>query len=171
MNVHIAESTFTHQQIINNKDHKDHKKMKALLDGIPREKRPCSQPVNRPPVKGVDLVICALGFSGGKTIAIVEDTKGLNNVSLAGDVIPRDVPNVKPQIIVGAQASGHDTYQNRIKPAMNIRNEDSAPLKPANRLSDLTSNTMFRKPRSSRRAISGAEKENPNASPQPLMSY
>ena len=171
VNVHIAESTFTHQQIINNKDHKDHKKMKALLDGIPREKRPCSQPVNRPPVKGVDLVICALGFSGGKTIAIVEDTKGLNNVSLAGDVIPRDVPNVKPQIIVGAQASGHDTYQNRIKPAMNIRNEDSAPLKPANRLSDLTSNTMFRKPRSSRRAISGAEKENPNASPQPLMSY
>ena len=91
-------------------------------------------------INEVDMVICALGFQGAESIPIIQATQGagLNHVSIAGDAA-----NVQPQIIVGAQASGYDTYYNKVRGAMGIFDERPTLSRPIREPSGLATHSMF----------------------------
>jgi glutamate synthase domain-containing protein 2/glutamate synthase domain-containing protein 3/glutamate synthase domain-containing protein 1/NADPH-dependent glutamate synthase beta subunit-like oxidoreductase len=62
-----------------------------------------------------NMVICALGFEGKKSIDIVNQTHGAERVYIAGDA-----SETQNWIIIGAQKSGGDTYTNKVKPALEL---------------------------------------------------
>ena len=102
---------------------------------VPRELKPREKPEVKPPIENVDMVILAMGFLGRKSITLANQVEEacLTNVSFAGDIA-----QTKAKIIVGAQASAHETYQNRIKPILGFSKVHvaqsffvSSPLKPS----------------------------------------
>jgi glutamate synthase (NADPH/NADH) large chain len=140
LTVHISESKFKYQNTIEATD-----ELKELFDALPREVRPCDKfNAISSVIKGIDLVICALGFQGQDSIPIIQAIKkaDLKNVSIAGDAA-----NVEPQIIVGAQASGYDTYYNKVRGAMGIFDERPAVRTSSQTLSGLVLNSIFSPPR------------------------
>ncbi len=136
LTLHVSESKFKyHDQI------EACPELKALSDALPRERRPRDpgSTVSKR-IDDVDMVICALGFQGKTSLPIIQaiEEAELKYVSIAGDAA-----NVKPQIIIGAQASGHDTYSNRIREALGINDERPTLSKPARGPSALTTLSMF----------------------------
>ena len=115
--------------------------IKKLYDSIPRNQRPRESSVEMDPIEDVDLIITAMGFQGSASIPLVKAVKeaGVSNYSLAGDAA------TGPKLIVTAQNSGHETYQNFVKPAMGIHKAVSlsTPLKPTANLSALAANSLF----------------------------
>ena len=113
LTIQISESAYLHFDAIQSDPD-----LKPLFDKLPRDKRPLDPLATRVrQIENVDMILCALGAQDSDTIPLVRETKAANapRVFLAGDVSA-----VKPKIIVGAQANGKDTYQEQIRPAMNI---------------------------------------------------
>ncbi len=112
LSVHLAEVNYRYQREI------ESSRDLAILDAlVPREMKPKDQPKLQAPIENVDMVILALGFQGRSSMTLANQVEeaGLTNVSFAGDAA-----QTKAKIIVGAQASAHETYQNRIKPILGI---------------------------------------------------
>lgn len=110
LTLHIKESKLKyHDEIIKNPQ------LKALADLIPREMRPLEPQAIRK-IAGVDMIICALGFQGKNSIPLIQS---LVNTDLSRVYFAGDVAGIEQQIIVGAQASGKNTYS-QIRSAIGI---------------------------------------------------
>ena len=136
LTVYLTESKFKYQELIERDA-----QLKELSDALPREMRPRNRSDEVfSEINEVDMVICALGFQGAESIPIIQATQGagLNHVSIAGDAA-----NVQPQIIVGAQASGYDTYYNKVRGAMGIFDERPTLSRPIREPSGLATHSMF----------------------------
>lgn len=102
LTITIEEKTFEHYDAI-----KADESAKKYFNQLPRsEKKEINLATSE---KKADLVICAMGFEGRKSIPLIQDTKSLPNVWVAGDA-----SGVGSAIIVGAQKNASDTYRNKI---------------------------------------------------------
>ena len=130
--------------------------LKKDYDALPRNGRPRERSELLEPIVDVDMVITATGFQGSDSIPLVKACKEavINNISFAGDAA------TGAKLIVTAQNSGHDTYINRIKPALGIDKPISLskPLKPTADLSALAANSIFATSRRSSPNSVGDEK-------------
>lgn len=113
LNIIIKESKFKYHEFIN-QDEELHK----LAEQLPRELRPIDEHSSKKhEFSDIDLVICALGFKGNSSIPLINEVQKLQlpNVVIAGDAA-----GVEQKIIVGAQASAKNTYE-QIQALMGIR--------------------------------------------------
>lgn len=113
----VAKKKFKHASVIQNDQ-----KAKDLFESLPRGMRPLEAKSEISVLEGVDMVICTLGFEK-RTIPHNLDR---NRVSIAGDAAGEE-----QAIIVGAQASAKNTYE-QIRSAMGIA--DNKPKANAKRL-------------------------------------
>jgi glutamate synthase (NADPH/NADH) large chain len=108
----VRESRYKYAQLIN----KD-SQLKELFVALPRELRVIDPDTSQlHDIEEVDLIICALGFEGNKTISLVESIAkdDLKHVYIAGDAAGTG-------IIVAAQDNANKIY-GQIRTAMGITN-------------------------------------------------
>ncbi|MFA6301762.1 MAG: glutamate synthase-related protein [Legionella sp.] len=109
----VKESKFKYYEFINQDE-----ELRTLAEQLPRELRPIdTYSSENHEFSDIDLVICALGFQGNSSIPLINDVAELQlpNVVIAGDAA-----GVEQKIIVGAQASAKNTYE-QIQALMGIR--------------------------------------------------
>ena len=104
LSVSIRRAAFKHQAAI-----EADPELKQLATSLPRSSRPLdSQQQVTERLSAVDLVICALGFEDSTSLPLVANSLASGNPNL---LIAGDAAAVEPAIIVGAQASAKNSYQ------------------------------------------------------------
>lgn len=91
---------------------KKHEELKKLHHQLPREHKPLIE-MGATHFEHVDLVICALGTEGNRSIPLYDQTQGLPRTTVAGDCA-----QAESQTIIGAQANANKTYEEKIFPSM-----------------------------------------------------
>lgn len=117
-------------------------KLRSRWESIQREMKPLA--ATRASIEILDevqMVICAMGFSGGRTIPMVAEVEqaSLRHTFLAGDVAAER--SNMPQIIVGAHANASGTYK-QIRKALGIHDQTL----PLPHQTPLVRNSLFAKP-------------------------